>query len=275
MFDTQKRDVYLSALTDKLPELTVDFLGELQSSHISQYSFNSIAVLLGEEIMLDTDTLFEKIVNQGRGGYCFEHNKLFYELLVSLGFNCELVLAQVLNNKNVDPPRTHRITKVTLENVEYVLDVGFGPKCPLKPLLLRDTEPQKIGKSTYRIRPIGRSRFELDVLDLSVHEESEWYTIYRFDESVYTDADCMLGNYYSYTHPKAVFKNNLVVSQKDDDEVRVILNGEFSRITQTGADITPITSKEQLNELLINEYGLTLEVGDLEEIFAGYCKEKQ
>ncbi len=42
----------------------VAFLGELQSKHIARYSFNSLAVVLGQEISLEVDAIFNKIVEK-------------------------------------------------------------------------------------------------------------------------------------------------------------------------------------------------------------------
>ena len=44
------------------------------------------------------------------GDYYFEHNALMYEVLKSLGFNVRILIVKVLNNQDIDSPRTHRIT---------------------------------------------------------------------------------------------------------------------------------------------------------------------
>lgn len=43
------------------------------------------------KILLDTDSLYNKIVKHGRGGYCFESNLLFAAVLKACGFTLYLL----------------------------------------------------------------------------------------------------------------------------------------------------------------------------------------
>ena len=113
-------DLELSASTD------IGFLNELQSKHIARYSFNSLAVVLGQDISLDIHDILNKIVNKQRGGYCFEHNKLVLNVLAELGFDVRLLMAKVIYNRDVDVARTHRITLLNLDGDDYIVDTGFG-----------------------------------------------------------------------------------------------------------------------------------------------------
>ena len=102
-------NAYLTDL-ELIPSIDIEFLHELQSKHIARYSFNSLAVVLGQDISLDIDVIFKKIVERQRGGYCFEHNKLVLNVLSELGFEVRLLMAKVIYNRDVDVARTHRIT---------------------------------------------------------------------------------------------------------------------------------------------------------------------
>ena len=82
--------------------------------------------------------IYEKIVVRKRGGYCFELNKLFYELLKSLGFRAIPVAVRILWNREEIPPVLHRATLVTLEDGIYYCDVGYGGPGPKKPIRLED-----------------------------------------------------------------------------------------------------------------------------------------
>ncbi|MCP4266084.1 MAG: arylamine N-acetyltransferase, partial [Candidatus Brocadiaceae bacterium] len=97
------------------------YLHKLQLAHLENFCFSSLSVLLKEETSLEPEFLFDKIVTRRRGGYCFEHNGLFYAVLTALGFQCNIIIAQVLLNSDKPSPRTHRITKVTLEDKEYIV----------------------------------------------------------------------------------------------------------------------------------------------------------
>ena len=51
-------DLGLTATAD------IEFLRELQSKHIARYSFNSLAVVLGQDISLEIEAIFSKIVEK-------------------------------------------------------------------------------------------------------------------------------------------------------------------------------------------------------------------
>ena len=55
MTNSQIAQSYLADLNIKEGSLEIVFLNELQSKHIAQYSFNNIAVLLGQELPLDAE----------------------------------------------------------------------------------------------------------------------------------------------------------------------------------------------------------------------------
>ena len=258
---------YLAKVTAKQPEVSISFIKELQNQHISKFPFSSLGVLLHEDLSLESQVLFARVVTNKRGGYCFEHNKIFFEVLSSFGFECQIVLARVLLNRDIDIPRTHRITKVALSGSNYIVDVGFGPQCPREPLLLDTTEPQNQGDAVYRIIQHRPKHYFLQI-----EEADEWFTLYSFDSGHYTEADCLSGHHYSSTHPDAVFVNNLVVSRKLYDDVRLLRNGEFHRIQGRTTAITDVLSKENLGMILTREFGIMLTLNQLSALYDGYCK---
>ena len=72
-------DAYLSRIGfDGKAEPTFDCLKKLMSCHLAAVPFENLDVYHGGiEPSLETDAMFEKIVTNRRGGYCFELNGLF------------------------------------------------------------------------------------------------------------------------------------------------------------------------------------------------------
>lgn len=56
--------------------------------------FENQDIHLPRSISFDTEKIFDKIVGDRRGGFCFEMNGLFVELLRSPGFTVRLLSAQ-------------------------------------------------------------------------------------------------------------------------------------------------------------------------------------
>jgi N-hydroxyarylamine O-acetyltransferase len=99
-----------------------------------------------------------------------------------------------------------------------------------------------------------------------------WFTLYSFDNGMYTEADCLCGHHYSSTHPDSAFVNNLVISLKTYDDVRLLRNGEFHRVQEGETAITAISSEDLLGILLMQEFGIDLTSDQLSTLYEGYCK---
>ena len=98
----------------------------LQQSHLSRVPFENLDIHAGKKIGLKNN--YEKIVIRRRGGFCYELNGLFYELLASLGFELQLVSARVYSRKlqEFGPVFDHVAIIATIGNEKYLVDVGFG-----------------------------------------------------------------------------------------------------------------------------------------------------
>jgi len=246
-----KLNPYFKKLNINSKTPTLELLTKLQQKHIETFSFNNIAVLLGKEISLNLEDIIEKIVTKNLGGYCFEHNSLMFEALKSLGFNVRIVIGKVLNNQTEDKARTHRITLVELDNERYIVDVGFGAFCPNVVLKLHEKEMQ----GEYRMVSLGNDVYQLEMLT-----EKGFYVLYRFDLAEYTEADCVMGNFYSSKHPNAVFVNNLVVALRGSECTLSLKNGVYHKIGREGREIVTIGDARALQKILCEDFLICLEL---------------
>ena len=247
-------------INPKNPSLSL--VQELQKKHLETFSFNNIAVLLGKEISLNIEDVVEKIVRKNLGGYCFEHNLLMYEVLKSLGFNVRILVAKVLNNQTIDKPRTHRITLLEWENEQYIVDVGFGAMTPKMVLNINENCKQE----AYRVSSFTNGTYLLELL-----KGDEYFSLYRFDLADYTEADCLMGNFYSSQHPNAVFVNNFVISLKLSDVTLSFRNGIYHRIFRDRTEIIEVKSVEQLRLIVNDEFGIPLDLEILNKISISFA----
>src|SRR3982750_4635329 len=96
------------------PDLAL--LSALTDAHTRSIPFENLDVLLGRPISLAREALFQKLVVDRRGGYCFEQNGLFLEVLRELGFQVTPISARVRlqHPRDYIPPRTHVFLRVEL-----------------------------------------------------------------------------------------------------------------------------------------------------------------
>ena len=243
---------YLNALD--LPALppTLPYLNDLIRRHIARLPFCSIGPRLGLDLPLDLPALFDRIVQHRRGGYCFEHNGLFFAMLAELGFDVQLLLARVIYNRNVHPGLTHRITLVKVGAERYIADVGFGPMGPRAAVGMSGEPDVREGQS-YRVHEAQPSEWHMQLM-----KDGDWFSLYRFELLRYGEADCELGHFFSHRHPDAAFVNNLVASRILDGEVRSLRNREYRVLRPEGDQARPIEGPQQLHAILLEEFDLTM-----------------
>lgn len=241
---------YLQSLGFENPECNFTFLGDLIAKHVATYSFSSVNCQLGEDLPLDFESLYERLVVKNRGGYCFEQNGLFYEVLEELGYSPKLYLARVIHNQNIHPGLTHRISMVENEGQSYVVDVGFGSNGPRIPVALSETESID-GDRIYRISQKDRGEFHMQIL-----KDGVFFSLYRFELCHYGQADCELGHFYSHRHPAANFVNHLVVSRLSESEIHSLVDLEYRLIKKSGTEIEDITTPIQLKTLLTSKLNI-------------------
>jgi N-hydroxyarylamine O-acetyltransferase len=100
-------------------------LAALQRAHMLAVPFENLDIHLGRRLVLDPAVNYAKIVERGRGGWCFELNGLFAWLLEELGFGVTLLGSRVDGSVSGGSDLAHLLLRVDLDQ-PYIVDVGFG-----------------------------------------------------------------------------------------------------------------------------------------------------
>ncbi len=258
---TDITDAYLRVLglTRRHPDL--DFLTELTSRHVASFSFSSVGPMLGDDLPLDIEALYQRIVVKRRGGYCFEQNGLLHAVLGELGFPVELYLGRVIYNQDTHPGLTHRITLVETGGKRYVADAGFGPMGPRCPVSLSGEESRQ-GFRVFRIAERQAGEFHMQTL-----KDGAFYSLYRFELHRYGQSDCEVGHFYSHKYPGATFVNHLVVSRTLAGEIRSLRNREYRVMTESGEQSHGITDAAQMKTVLDSQFGVRVSDGEAQRLF--------
>jgi len=111
---------YLAVLDVTPSEPSYDLLATLTQSHAAMFAFSSVGVRLKNDLPLDLHHLFERIVRDRRGGYCFEQNSLMFEVLQELGFKVDIKLARVIYGGDHLPGLTHRVTIALMDTTTWL-----------------------------------------------------------------------------------------------------------------------------------------------------------
>jgi len=164
--DREQVGRYLARIGAARPcEPDLEGLRALQYAHLRTVPFENLSIHLDEPIVLEEGSLYEKIVQRRRGGFCYELNGLFAALLRDLGYEVTLLAGRVRGSDGVlGIPYDHLTLRVDLDE-PWLADVGFGHFTD-GPLRLNARTPQHDPASVYRIADNG------DFLEVHAAEDS-------------------------------------------------------------------------------------------------------
>lgn len=255
----QQVQAYLRHLNTHAPQLADrENLDRLIAAQLQRVPFENLDVLLQRPILLDADALFAKVVERGRGGYCFEINSLFARLLLSFGYQLSLLGARVRWGLANDAPltmRSHLLLRVELSEGSFIVDCAFGgPTLPCAmPLAGR------VGLSDCPYRLLTPSHGD-ELYQLQTLQNAQWLTMYQFDLQPQAWVDHIARSWYTSTHPDSIFLNTLMCARSKGSMRLSLGNQNFSRRYPDGrVEQRRIDSAEQLIGLLRQEFGLHLD----------------
>jgi len=224
-------DRYLNRIGIDCPSATPEGLQILQSAQMHATTFENIEPLLGRVPSLSPAAIWQKIVETGRGGYCFELNWLFGEALAATGFRARRVLARVRNGAAEGGARTHLAWKVESGGRTWLADAGFGGPGAVWPLDVGLDEPQSTPTGQYRIR-IDRHVGER-VLEKRVDES--WFALFGFDDFPVRDIDVEVANVFCARWENSPFPSHLMMSRHRDNGRVSLFDRKFT--TEKGGEI--------------------------------------
>lgn len=231
---------------------------ELVKKHLANYSFGNTEILLNPDgkHLLTQDYLFEKIVSNRRGGYCFEHNNLMFHVLCGLGFDVTTHLGRVVYGEDIDVPRTHQFNKINIGEIAYLVDVGFGPYTPAVPVPFNgeNDTPNWICQ-------------EGEKYELKTKRNDKDFVLYTFILDKCTPSDFMLSHYYTSTHPDSKFVTTLTGSRIKEEETVFINDSSFSRLKDGNREDIEVEDAETLHSILTEELALNYDIEHSNKLF--------
>jgi N-hydroxyarylamine O-acetyltransferase len=232
-------------------------LRQLHNLHPQAIPFENLDPLLGRPVKLDPASLQAKLVAGGRGGYCFEHNSLFANVLRQLGFTVQEATARVRWNvpARARTPRVHCLLFVEAEGDKYLADVGFGGHVLTAPLKLNAREEQTTPHEDFRL---------VDEDDRIVIQEAKingaWTPLYAFDFADTHPVDYEMGNWFTSAHPNSIFVNGLLGARAEPDKRYALMNNQLSTHTLNGGTKKQVLgSAPELRDALTDLFKLRLD----------------
>ncbi len=273
MFSTSQLDAYLQRIGLARPRRpTADALIRIHRAHIDTVPYENLAIQLGRPIRLDADALFEKIVVERRGGFCYEQNHMLALALEAVGFNVRRVLGGVARaTAGDDNWFNHLPLLVRAGRGEYLADVGLGVGFR-DPLPLREGS-HRVGVFNFGLwridgAPGGADRWRCSidprVQDLSVDFETAARAIGDFESKCRELS----------TAPDSPFVKTLTVQRPGARATAVLRARTFTVYDPAlpeGRSVRLIEEAEEFAALLGGDFGLALSAADLRTLWELAC----
>ena len=228
----------------------VDSLRLLQRAHLLAVPFENLDIHWKRPIVLDLDAFYRKVVKERRGGFCYELNGLFDELLRRLGFTTRLISARVFNGTSHGPEYDHAAIIVTIGEEEYLADVGYGDFTS-EPLRFVLEEQQRDENGTFIIR-----RSDEEYLEAAKLVDGEWKSEYIFKDIARVLSEfAEMCDFQQYS-PESHFTKGKLCSIMTENGRKTLTDSKFI-VTQRGDKIERLIADEsEFYRVLNDEFGI-------------------
>ena len=233
---------------------TLETLQMLHRLHPAAIPFENLDPLMERPVRLQLSDIEQKLLNEHRGGYCFEHNLLFKAVLESMDFKVTPLAAAVLwgSEPGVEPTLDHMVLVVDVGGVPYLADVGFGGQVMTSPLRLRADIEQAASTDKYRLAG-GHPKWQLDT-----EVKGEWRPMYEFTLTPRTLDDYIGMN----DGTMGRFRDDLIAARVDGPKRLALYNARLN-IHENGETTTRMLGTVlEIREVLSTTFGIQLPESD-------------
>ncbi|MFA7360544.1 MAG: arylamine N-acetyltransferase [Candidatus Kapaibacterium sp.] len=233
-------------------EPTLETLSSLQESHLFSIPFENLDI--HNNVKIDLDNSFDKVVSRNRGGFCYELNGLFYGLLKELGYNVKIVSARVIQeDKGFGAEFDHMVIIASIDNQQYLVDVGFGEFAysPLNIILDKEISDTR---SVFKIEKYD------DVYKIVKQKSEDGSFVPKY---IYSDVERVLDDFkamciFHQTSNDSHFTQNRICSLPIKDG-RITLSGNTLITTSKGkVESRELTSEEEIKNVLKEYFKIQL-----------------
>ena len=221
-------------------------LDRLVYAHLTHVPYENLVYCIEHKVPdLTTEGLYEKIVMDHRGGYCFELNGLFFTLLQALGYQVYPVACRMrLGDFH---PIGHRATIVTIDGAKFFVDVGASGAAGLYALPYDGiTAAGYYITRSNQATEVRKKEGDTDKLLIT-------YMDYPFEP-----VDFIPLNYYTSEGPAGQERCNPIVNLTTEHGAISIDNHTFKRRVDGVETTVTIETEEQFYRLLREEFGIVL-----------------
>jgi N-hydroxyarylamine O-acetyltransferase len=259
-------------------EPSAETLRTLHRTHMYAVPFENLDIYLERPIVCNEDCFLHKIIEEQRGGFCYELNGAFAALLRALGFHVTLLSARVSRSDGSDGPefdhltllvdlskrasesartpnsvRSSGISNETPPGVLQLADVGFGDSF-IEPLLCETNLEQAQYGRAYRLIEMG------DVFHMEVKADDQWERQYAFTLRPRKLSDFSAMCHYQQTSPESHFTLQRICSLATADGRVTLSDLKLIETMKGQREERELSGEDEWRTTLKERFGIELPV---------------
>lgn len=241
----------------KFDEKVSNTFEDLKAIHHAQHRtipFENFDICLGKGINLDSSTIFQKLIMNKRGGYCFELNGLLLMALKTIGFEARALLCRV-HIKGEATGRSHLISLVTINEKNWIVDSGFGAETPSFPIPLVCDQIFRSNNQTFQLLSS-----DLYGYMLQTKNGDEWKNLYSIELNHVCAGDIEYGNHFTSTSPKSFFTTSRTAALPVENGMITLFNHNLKKVINGKKENILLEENQSYISIIEKEFGIELDV---------------
>ncbi len=230
---------------------SIELLRSLHRAHLFTVPFENLDIHLGRKIICDEASILHKIVDERRGGFCYELNAAFAALLQELGLRVTLLSARVAREDGSYGPEFDHLTLLVDLEEPWLADVGFG-ECFVEPLRLDPAVEQPQSGRIYRLTSIDR------VFGLDVMADGNWKKEYAFTLQPRELSEFAEMCHYHQTSPESHFTRQRICSMATPEGRVTLSDGKLTETRGGSRQERSLSGDQEWRAQLRERFGVIL-----------------
>lgn len=223
-------------------------LKKIHESHMFTVPFENLDIHLNRPIILDKERIYNKIVENHRGGFCYELNRMQAWLLDQLGFDVTLLSSRSMNadgTLGIEHDHLMLLVKCPADpesgrSVPWLADVGWGDGFLYPKRLDQLNIEQQDGKRAHIIKEV-----EDDFLVLVQQGyDRVWENQYHFNLQSHRYTEFASACHYHQTSPDSHFPKKRVCTMATTSGRITLTKGKFIETVNGVKTENPINESE-------------------------------
>lgn len=224
----------------------------LHQHHIYSVPFENLDIYYKRIFTIEPEHLFKKVIKNNRGGFCYELNLLFVQLLKTLGFQARIISASIFDDfGNAGPEFDHMAVYVYTDR-PFLADVGYGDLF-IRPLEIKEGS-QYDGSNFFKLEKMKENEYLVYMSDDGKSYKLK-YSFHTEEVSANSFEKICLDK---QVNPNSYFVKNLICTKPTNSGRITIFNNRLIEKSNNEKMEVQIENDDQLRSALEIKFGIKI-----------------